>query len=162
MDSNELYWCISSLQPHIGIYHWTHGISKLKQYTGHEHQELEKIIVITAAGAVNHSVPAMLPTLCVILNFIFQAQGVLLFEEHLHSISEAPTELHDLKNAIIQAGGQRGKKGLIGHINILKLEAMQWLFPIGAPFQHHRVLSLHACQVALLIIKQEAFPHGSG
>ena len=30
-------------------------------------------------------------------------QGVLLFKEHLHSIGEALTEFHDLKNVIIQA-----------------------------------------------------------
>ena len=71
----------------------------------------------------------MLQALCTIVDFIFQAQGVLLFEEHLHSIHEALNEFHDLNNAIVMAGGCRGKNGLIGHFRIPKLEAMHWLVP---------------------------------
>ena len=67
------------------------------------------------------------PAIHAILNFIFQAQGLLLFDEHLHLITEALYEFHDLKNAIILAGGHCGKNGLIGHFHIPKLEAMQWL-----------------------------------
>ena len=73
-----------------------------------------------------------------LVDFIFQAQGVLLFEEHLHSIHEALNEFHDLKDTIVMAGGHRGKNGLIGHFCIPKLEAMHWLVPraqlMGAPY----------------------------
>lgn len=101
---------------------------------------MEKIIVVAAAGAVNkpphHDV---LPAICAIIDFKFQAHSILLFEENLHSIQEALNEFHDLKNAIIIAGGRTGRKGLIGHFNISKLEAMQWLILsthlMGAPFQ---------------------------
>ena len=88
---------------------------------------MEKIIVTVAAGTVDRKEPKALPAIRAILDFIFQAQGLLLFDEHLHSIPKALYELHDLKNTIILAGGHRGKNGLIGHFRIPKLEAMQWL-----------------------------------
>ena len=73
-----------------------------------------------------------------LVDFIFQAQGVLLFEEHLHSIHEALNEFHDLKDIIVMAGGHWRKNGLIGHFCIPKLEAMHWLVPhaqlMGAPY----------------------------
>ena len=88
---------------------------------------MEKIIVTVAAGTVDHKEPKALPAIRAILDFIFQAQGLLLFDEHLHSITKALYEFHDLKNAIILAGGRCGKNGLIGHFCIPKLEGMQWL-----------------------------------
>ena len=104
-------------------------MSKLKQCTGQEHQKIEKIIIVAAAGAVDCDVPDVLPALHAIVNFIFQAQGVLLFEEHLYSIHEALNDFHNLKNAIVMTDGHRGENGLIGHFHIPKLEAMRWLVP---------------------------------
>ena len=109
MGGDELEQHISSFQSHVGVCHWLHGASKLKQCTGQEHWEIEKIIIIAGAGAVDCDVPDVLPALCAIVDFIFQAQGVLLFEEHLHSIHEALKKFHDLKNTIVMAGGCRGK-----------------------------------------------------
>ena len=129
MGGDELDRHISSFQPHVGVCHWLHGVSKLKQCTGREHREIEKIIIVATAGAVDRDVPDVLPALHAIVNFIFQAQGVLLFEEHLHSIHEALNEFHDLKNTIVMAGGCRGENGLIGHFCFPKLEAMHWLVP---------------------------------
>lgn len=140
IGGDELDRRISALQPRVGVRHWANGISKLKQCTGREHRELERILIVAAAGAVDRDIPQTLPALRAIVDFIFQAQGLLLYEEHLHSLSEALREFHINKNAIIMAGGRRGKKGLIGHFNIPKLEAMQWLVRsarlMGAPYQY--------------------------
>lgn len=141
MGGEELDCRLKSLQPRVGVRHWSSGVSKLKQCTGREHRELEKIIVVAAAGGVDqHPNQKVLSAIRSCVDFIFQAQGILLFEEHLHSISEALNEFHDLKNSIIIAGGRLGKHGRLNHFNIPKLEAMQWLVPsaplMGAPYQH--------------------------
>jgi len=52
MGSEELDCCMAALQQCVGMCHWAHGISKLKQVTGHEHRDLEKILVAVAAGGV--------------------------------------------------------------------------------------------------------------
>jgi hypothetical protein len=76
----------------------------------------------------------------VLTEFIFQAQGLLLYDEHLYALREALRKFHTLKNSIIIAGGRRGKNGPIPHFNIPKLEGMQrvadsviWM---GASYQY--------------------------
>lgn len=86
MGGPELDRHMASLQPCIGVQHWPNGISKLKQLTGKEHCNLEKILVIVIAGAVPYNV---LRAIRMMLNFIFQAQSVLLYEEQLHALGEA-------------------------------------------------------------------------
>jgi hypothetical protein len=55
------------------------------------------------AGAVPDCVLCAVHTL---IEFIFQAQGLLLYDEHLHALGEALHEFHTYKNAIVNAGGQ--------------------------------------------------------
>ena len=57
MGGDELDRRVSALQPRVGVRHWKNGISKLKQCTGREHREMEKIIVTVAAGAVDRKEP---------------------------------------------------------------------------------------------------------
>jgi hypothetical protein len=122
MTGEELDFRLSVLQPRVGVKHWKNGVSKLKQCTGREHRDLETQLVTTAAGAVPHQV------LCAIramIDFIFQAQNLSHCNETLHALSEALREFHHYRQAIISAGGRRGKKGPIPHFRIPKLEAMQ-------------------------------------
>ncbi|KZP24747.1 hypothetical protein FIBSPDRAFT_734893, partial [Athelia psychrophila] len=75
-----------------------------------------------------------------LVEFIFQAQGVLIFHDQMHAIAQALREFHHFKNAIITAGGRQGKRGAILHFNIPKLEGMgRVVFNaeiMGAPFQY--------------------------
>jgi len=89
------------------------------------------------AGAVPNTV---LCTVQALVEFIFQAQGLFLYEDHLHSMLQALCEFHYYKSSIIVAGGRRGKKGIIPHFQILKLKGFIWTIwathKMGAPYQH--------------------------
>lgn len=136
MGGDELDRRMAALQPRVGERHWPKGISKLKQCTGREHRDLQKILVAVVAGAVPADVLCAVRAL---VEFIFQAQNLLLYDEQLHALREALREFHTYKNAIIIAGGRRGKRGPIPHFNIPKLELMQGVVDsarlMGAPYQ---------------------------
>jgi hypothetical protein len=137
MGSKELDHRMAALQQHVGMCHWAHGISKLKQVTGCKHRDLEKILVVVAAGGVPNTV---LSVICTLVEFIFQVQGLLIYDEQLHPLHEALHKFHVLKNSIISAGRQCGKNGPIYHFNIPKLEGMSGVAKsiamMGAPYQH--------------------------
>jgi hypothetical protein len=96
------------------------------------------------AGAVPDHVLCAIRAL---VEFIFQAQGLLLYDEHLHALGEALCEFHTYKNAIVNAGGQQGKNGPITHFNIPKLEGLQrvaWnVCMMGVPYQHTSDITEH-------------------
>lgn len=137
IGGDELDARLKALQPRVGVRHWKHGVSKLKQLTGREHRDLEKILVAAAAGGVS---PHVLRVIRAIVDFIFQAQSLLLYDEHFHALAEALREFHHYKVTVINAGGRRGKKDRIPHFNIPKLEMMQSVAAnarmMGAPFQY--------------------------
>jgi hypothetical protein len=103
MGGDELNQCMATLQPVVGVWHWKNGISKLKQCTGQEHRDLQKVIVAMIAGAVPDTVLCAIHTL---VEFIFLAQGLLLYDEHLFALGEALHEFYTYKNSIIIAGGR--------------------------------------------------------
>lgn len=121
MGGAELDRRMSCLQKCVGVRHWPNGVSKLKQCTGREHRDLEKILVPLIAGAVPDLV---LRPIRALVEFIFQGQALLIYPEHRHSIGLALQEFHHYKNHIIHAGGRMGKQGPIPHFNIPKLEGM--------------------------------------
>ncbi|KIM88976.1 hypothetical protein PILCRDRAFT_61652 [Piloderma croceum F 1598] len=137
MGGDELDRRMVSLQPRVSERHWRNGISKLKQVTGREHRDIQKIIISMIAGAVPNNVLCAIRAL---VEFIFQAQGLLLYEDHLHSMEQALPEFHHYKSSIILAGGRRGKKGIIPHFRIPKLEgfiqAVWSTRMMGAPYQY--------------------------
>lgn len=150
MGGDELDRRMASLQRCVGVRHWKNGVSKLKQCTGREHRDLEKILVPLIAGAVPHPVLRAIRSLN---EFIFGAQGLLLYEEHLHAITEALREFHHFKNSIIVAGGRRGKHGPILHFNIPKLEGMGRVIYnaiyMGAPYGYSSDAS-ERCHITLV------------
>ena len=79
------------LQPCIGIWHWTHGVSKLKQVTGREHRELEKIFTAVIVGGVSNDT---LQAMHALLKFIFHAQDLFLFDETIHALCKSLQEFH--------------------------------------------------------------------
>jgi len=102
MGREELDRHMAAIQPREGEHHWQHGISKLKQVNGWEHQDLQKILISMIAGTVPNIVLCAVRAL---VKFIFQAQGLLLYEDHLHSMLQALCEFHYYKSSIIVAGG---------------------------------------------------------
>src|SRR6202042_3235588 len=122
MGGDELDRRMAALQPRVGERHWANGISKLKQCTGREHRDFQKLIVAVTAGGIHPHVTCAIRAL---IEFIFQAQSLLIYDEHLHALREALREFHFYKDAIVHQGGRRGKRGPILHFNIPKLELMQ-------------------------------------
>ncbi|KAF7969079.1 hypothetical protein HWV62_28378 [Athelia sp. TMB] len=133
----ELDRRMACLQPLVGVRHWPNGVSTLKQLTGKEHRDLEKLLVPCIAGAVPSNVLASVRS---IDEFFFQGQGVLIYDEQVHAIAQALHEFHHYKVAIIKAGGRIGKTGPILHFNIPKLEGMgivtTSIRQMGAPYQY--------------------------
>ncbi|KAH7910711.1 hypothetical protein BJ138DRAFT_1087120 [Hygrophoropsis aurantiaca] len=136
IGGKELDRRLSSIQPRTGTRHWANGVSTLKQCTGREHRDLEKLLPVVAAGAVKDDV---LRALRAITEFIFLAQSLFHYEETLHSLSEALTEFHHYKASILVANGRRGKNGPLDHFEIPKLELAQHVArsirAMGAPYQ---------------------------
>ena len=136
MKDDEFNHRLKVLQPRIGIQHWTHGVSKLKQVTGREHRELEKVFIAVIAGGVSDDT---LQAMRALLEFIFHAQDLFLYNETIHALHESLWEFHHYKSAIIRDGGRKGKRGIIEHFEIPKLEMLQ-IIPcstalMGAPYQ---------------------------
>lgn len=136
VSGSELDRRMACLQPQVGVRHWPNGVSKLKQLTGREHRNLERILVPCIAGAVH---PDVLASIRAFNEFIFQSQGVLIYDEQIHAIRQAMHEFHHFKLAIIKEGGRIGKNGAILNFNIPKLECMgvvpESIREMGAPFQ---------------------------
>ncbi|KAG1832346.1 hypothetical protein F4604DRAFT_1606038 [Suillus subluteus] len=136
MGGAELDRRLSALQPRVGVRHWANGVSTLKQLTGREHRDLEKLLPGVVVGAVSDEVACALRA---ITEFIFQAQNLFVYDETLHSLSEALREFHHYKDFILIAGGRRGKNGPLSHFQIPKLELMQHVArstrAMGAPYQ---------------------------
>lgn len=137
LGAAELDQRMAAIQPRVGVRHWPKGVSNLKQLTGREHRDLEKILVVVAAGGVADKV---LQALRALVEFIFLAQSLLFYPEHFHGLKEALKEFHAYKNHIYRAGGRRGKKGHHNHFNIPKLELMQGVEAsirlMGASYQY--------------------------
>lgn len=135
MGGDELDRRLSALQRCVGVRHWTHGVSKLKQCTGREHHDLQKIIVPVIAGAVPDQVVRVVRAL---MEFFFQGQSLRFYEEQLHGLDEALREFHHFKNTIIIHGRRLSKRGHILHFCIPKLEGMGRVVwsteELGAPF----------------------------
>lgn len=136
MTGPELDARLKCIQQRVGVRHWAQGVSGLKQVTGREYRELEKIFIAAINGGVD---PLVMRAMRSLLDFIFQAQNLIIYEETLHALSEALREFHWYKNAIIAAGGRRGKNGPINHFRIPKLEMLHIIGRsarlLGAPYQ---------------------------
>ncbi|KAI5980755.1 hypothetical protein EDD15DRAFT_2186505 [Pisolithus albus] len=136
IGSEELDRRLAALQPRVGTRHWANGISTLKQCTGREHRDLEKLLPAVAAGALPDDV---LCALRAITEFIFLAQALFHYDETIHSLNEALREFHHYKSSILRAGGRLGKNGPLNHFQIPKLELAQHVArsirQMGAPYQ---------------------------
>ncbi|KAG2144682.1 uncharacterized protein EDB93DRAFT_1241240 [Suillus bovinus] len=122
MGGAELNHQLSALQPWVGVHHWVNG-----------HQDLEKLLSALIVGTVPNDVAC---ALCAITEFIFQAQNLFLYEETLHSLTEALHEFYHHKASIITAGGCHGKNELMQHVT-------QSTCVMGAPYQWSSDITKH-------------------
>ncbi|KAI6014080.1 hypothetical protein PISMIDRAFT_110851 [Pisolithus microcarpus 441] len=136
IGGKELDRRLALLQPRTGTRSWPNGISTLKQCTGREHRDLEKVLPAVAAGALPDDVLCAIRALT---EFIFLAQNVYHCDETLHALAEALREFHHYKQGIISAGGRQGKNGPLQHFQIPKLELAQHVVrstrAMGAAYQ---------------------------
>lgn len=133
----ELDRRMASLQPLVGVRHWANGISTLKQVTGREYRDLEKVIVACIAG---RTPPMALRAIRSLNDFFFQGQGIVIYNEQRLAMDNALNEFHHHKVAILKAHGRVGKDGPMRHFNIPKLEALGMVTDnirlMGAPYQY--------------------------
>ena len=127
LGAEELDFRFAILHLHTGFRHFSGGISGLKQVTGREHRDMQRYIIAIIAGAVPSG---FLIATRALMDFRYRAQAQEIDDEGLIKLRSALAEFHKYKDAIIRAGGRRGKKGkVIKHWAIPKLEFLQSVVP---------------------------------
>ena len=131
---HDIRWCIhavgaaeidfrfSVLHNRTGYRHFKEGISQLKQVTGREQRDIQRYVLVVIADAVP---PQFLIAIRALLEFRYLAQSPVINETVCEQISNALSLFHQHKQAILDAGARRGKKDVILHWQIPKLELLQ-------------------------------------
>ncbi|KIJ07681.1 hypothetical protein PAXINDRAFT_19152 [Paxillus involutus ATCC 200175] len=109
----------------IAVRHFGLGVSHIKQMTGREHRDIQRTIVPMIAGAGANSTPLFVYSIRSMTEFIYQAQNPTHTNSSLASMVGALKEFHATKQAVVDAEGRRGAKGVRDDFNIPKLELMQ-------------------------------------
>ncbi|KAJ7030184.1 hypothetical protein C8F04DRAFT_1211785 [Mycena alexandri] len=143
----ELDFCFSVLRPHTGMRHFKEGISKAKQTTGREHRDIQRYIVPAIAEAAGITKP-FLTTIASLVDFFYHGQAPAIDEDVLDKMDASLGRFHDHKQAILDAGARKGKKGPINNWHIPKLEFLQSVVPAiranGVPLQWSADITEHA------------------
>ncbi|KAG2341505.1 hypothetical protein BDR05DRAFT_976868 [Suillus weaverae] len=127
VGESEMDFHFSVLHHVTGFWCFAEGISKLKQVMGHCQRDIQHSIIAYSADAVPHRV---LIAVCTLMDFRYLVQSSSIDDNDLVRISAALKELHEHKDAIIDARVHRGKgKKVIDNWYILKLELMQSIIP---------------------------------
>ena len=162
MTGDELDRWLATLQPHVGEWHFKNGISKLKQVTGCEHRKLQKVFIAVIAGAVP---PHALSLMQLLQEFIYMAQSLLFYNEHLSSLEVAHWEFHITKSTIYNTGGWLGKHGPINHWNIPKLELMSaihqsiiWMGALMSLPIRYSPMAFYFC-LSIVFLTPQVFQH---
>ncbi|KAG1793381.1 hypothetical protein EV424DRAFT_1336031 [Suillus variegatus] len=106
----------------VGTRHFTKGITHVNQMTGREHRDIQRTIVASIAGAAP---PRFIRALRALVEFIYLAQNPVHSADTLLSMTQALSDFHTFKDAIIEAQARRGKKGSKEDFFIPKLELLQ-------------------------------------
>ncbi|KAF8172039.1 hypothetical protein K438DRAFT_1772991 [Mycena galopus ATCC 62051] len=110
LRAEEIDFCFSVLHPHTGMCHFKEGILKAKQTTGREHRDIMHYIVPIIAGGVAKK---FVKTIASLDSFFYHGQAEDISEWILEKIDNYLQSFHDNKQAILDAGARRGKKGPI-------------------------------------------------
>ena len=122
----EIDFRFSVLHNRTGYRHFKEGISKLKQVTGREQRDIQRYIIVVIADAAP---PQFIVAIRALLDFRYLAQSPRINEEVCQRITDALSQFHQHKQAILDAGVRKGKKGIINNWYIPKLEFLQSVVP---------------------------------
>jgi Plavaka transposase len=122
LGAAEIDFRFSVLHNRSGYRHFREGISSLKQVTGREQRDIQRYIIVVIADAVP---PQFLVAIRALLDFRYFAQSPVINEDVCQNIGDALSLFHQHKEAILDAGARRGKRGKINNWHIPKLELFQ-------------------------------------
>ncbi|KAG1842142.1 hypothetical protein F4604DRAFT_1939014 [Suillus subluteus] len=122
VGAQELDFRISILQPTTGYWHFSGGISKLKQVTGRVHRDLQHYIVGLIAGAAPRRFVIVIRAL---MDVRYMVQSPSPDENLLACIDRSLSIFHENKDIITSLGARMGTKKPIDNWFIPKLELMQ-------------------------------------
>jgi len=105
---------------YTGFRHFSSGISKISQWSGKEHRDLQRHFLVAIAGHSSVPPEALRATRAG-LDFIYLAQYRSHTESTLVQLMNYNAIFHQYKDVFIKLGARRGKKGVIHHFNIPKL-----------------------------------------
>ncbi|KAH7908431.1 hypothetical protein BJ138DRAFT_1012802 [Hygrophoropsis aurantiaca] len=103
-----------AMTPYGGLRHFSKGISKIKQWTGTEHKEMQRIFLGAIAGAVDGEVLSCARAL---LDFIYYASYHSHTDTTLRHMKTALDTFHATKDVFIRLGVRE-------HFNIPKLHSL--------------------------------------
>ncbi|KAH7904150.1 hypothetical protein BJ138DRAFT_1019522 [Hygrophoropsis aurantiaca] len=114
IGKDELDSRFKSMTDYASLRHFKAGISKVKQWTGTEHKEMEHVFLGAIAGAVNSQVMAAVRG---VLDFIYYSQYQSHTSDTLNRMQDALTMFHDNKDVFVELGIRE-------HFNIPKVHSM--------------------------------------
>jgi hypothetical protein len=104
-----------------GFWHFSAGISRISQWTGKEHRDLQRNFLVAIAGHPKVPQDALKATRAE-LDFIYLAQYQSHTERTLSQLGIYNNIYHQFKDIFIKTGARQGKKGNpIKHFNIPKV-----------------------------------------
>ena len=98
-----------------GVRHFKDGISKIKQWTGPDHKQLQRVYIGGLVGMATER--RVLHAACSLIDFIYLAQYQSHTDETLNGLKQALDNFHGAKDVFIELG-------LREHFNIPKLHSL--------------------------------------
>lgn len=117
----ELDFRAQCLQPRVGFRQFRGGICKLKNCTGREQRDLERIVVALSYNGKGWPSRAT-AAIRALTDFIYLGDYKSHTEETISYLVDALREFHHNKDILIQCGARTGKHGKLNHFQIPKLE----------------------------------------
>ncbi|KAI6095123.1 hypothetical protein EDD17DRAFT_1772574 [Pisolithus thermaeus] len=99
-----------------GLCHFKEGISKVKQWTGTDHKQVQRIFLAALVGTAPH--PDVIKAGCNLLDFIYLTQYQLHTDRTLVALQQALDSFHAVKDIFINLGCQE-------HFNVPKIHSLQ-------------------------------------
>jgi hypothetical protein len=119
----ELDRRLQVLQPVVGYRHFTRGISHLKQWSGRDDRELQRVLLAVITGAPQVT-PKVIKSVRAIQDFLYLAQYRSHSDTTLEYLEDALQTFHAMKDVFISTGVRIGKKKVIPHFKIPKLAGL--------------------------------------
>ena len=111
VGADEINFCFSILQPIMDHHHFSSGIIMLKQVIGKIQHDLQQYMIAVIAGA---ALAGVIWAICALLEVHYLTQASIINDEGCQNIAGAH---------------HGGKRNILKHWQILKLELMQNIMP---------------------------------